>query len=55
MLLVLAAAPICDLLARRWPNRVSLWGGVAVLVSLPLRFAVAQTAVWHTIAIWIIR
>lgn len=55
MLVFLAAAPICDLLARRRLNRVSLWGGVAVLVSLPLRFAVAQTAVWHTIASWLIQ
>lgn len=54
MLLFLAAAPICDLLARRRLNRVSLWGGVAVLVSLPLRFAVAQTTVWHRFASWLI-
>jgi len=55
MLVFLAAASIADLLARRRLNRVSLWGGVAVLVSLPLRFAVAQTAVWHSFASWLIR
>jgi hypothetical protein len=44
MLEFLATAPIADLLARRRLSRVSLWGGLAVLVSLPLRFAVAQTA-----------
>jgi len=55
MLLFLATAPICDLLARRRVNRVSLWGGVAVLVSLPLRFAVAQTTSWHMFASWLIR
>jgi uncharacterized membrane protein YozB (DUF420 family) len=54
MLLFLAAAPICDLLARRRLNRVSLWGGVAVLASLPLRFAVAQTTLWHMFASWLI-
>lgn len=55
MLLFLAAAPIGDLLARRRLDGVSLWGGLAVLVSLPLRFAVAQTAAWHTVARWLIR
>ena len=55
MLLFLAAAPISDLVTRRRLNRVSMWGGAAVLVSLPLRFAVAQTAVWHTVANWLVR
>jgi hypothetical protein len=55
MLLFLAAAPISDLLARRRLSRVSLWGGLAVLVSLPLRFAVAQTAAWHALANWLVR
>jgi hypothetical protein len=55
MLVFLAAAPISDVLARRRLSRVSLWGGLAVLVSLPLRFAVAQTAAWHTLANWLVR
>jgi hypothetical protein len=55
MLVFLAAAPISDLLARRRLSRVSLWGGLAVLVSLPLRFAVAQTAAWHALANWLVR
>ena len=55
MLVFLAAAPISDLLFRRRLSRVSLWGGLAVLVSLPLRFAVAQTAAWHALANWLVR
>ena len=55
LLVFLAAAPISDLLARRRLSRVSLWGGLAVLVSLPLRFAVAQTAAWHALANWLVR
>jgi hypothetical protein len=55
LLLFLAAAPIADLLARRRLNRVSLRGGAAVLVSLPLRFALAQTTLWHMFASWLIR
>ena len=55
MLVFLAAAPIFDLLARRRLSRVSLWGGLVVLVSLPLRFTVAQTAAWHALANWLVR
>ena len=55
MLVFLAAAPISDLWARRRLSRASLWGGLAVLVSLPLRFAVAQTATWHALANWLVR
>jgi hypothetical protein len=44
------AAPVADWLASRRIDRVSLWGGVAVLVSLPLRFAVAHTAAWQAVA-----
>ena len=50
----LAAAPIYDLVARRRPNPISLWGGFAVLVSLPLRFAISQTEAWHRVARWLI-
>jgi hypothetical protein len=54
-LLFLAAAPIADLVARRRPHAISLWGGLVLLVSLPLRFAIAQTAAWHQFARWLIR
>jgi len=54
-LLFLAAAPITDLVARRRPHAISLWGGLVILVSLPLRFAIAQTAAWHQFARWLIR
>ena len=55
MLVFLAAAPISDLVARRRLSRVSLWGGLAVLVSIPLRFAVAHTAAGHAFASWLVR
>jgi len=55
MFVFLAAAPIFDLLARRPLSRVSLLGGAAVLVSLPLRFAVAHTTAWHAFASWLVR
>lgn len=54
-LLFLAAAPLADVIARRKPHVISLWGGLAVLVAQPLRFAIAQTAAWHQVARWLIR
>ena len=55
MLMFLAAAPVRDLLTRRRLHPVSLWGGIAVLASVPLRFALSQTVAWHRIASWLIR
>ena len=52
---IVAGNATIDLLARRRLSRVSLWGGFVVLVSLPLRFAVAHTAAWLAIASWLIR
>jgi hypothetical protein len=51
---VLAAAPLRDLLGRQRMHPVSLWGGVALLVSVPVRIAIAQTALWHHIARWLV-
>ena len=55
MLVFLAAAPVSDLLRHRRPHPVTLWGGVAYLVSIPVRFAVAATAAWHHLARWLVR
>lgn len=55
LLVLLAAAPIRDYFTRRRLHPVSLWGGVAVLVSVPVRFAVSQTETWHRVASWLIR
>jgi hypothetical protein len=55
MLPLLSAAPVYDLIAHRRVNRVSVWGGLALLASGPLRFAVAQSAAWHHLANWLIR
>jgi hypothetical protein len=54
LLAFLAAAPLYDLVSRRRLNPISLWGGLAVLLSIPLRFALSQTEVWHRVARWLI-
>jgi hypothetical protein len=46
----LLAAPGRDLLAHRRVHPVSLWGGLALFASGPLRFAIAQSAAWHHFA-----
>ena len=55
LLALLAAAPVRDLLSGRRMHPVSLWGGLAVLLSVPVRFALSQTVAWHRVASWLIR
>ena len=51
----LAAAPLRDRLSRRSIHPVSLWGGLALFLSVPVRFAIAHTTAWHRIAVWLVR
>jgi Flp pilus assembly protein protease CpaA len=44
-----------DLRHRRRPHPVTIWGGLLMFVSLPVRSALSQTAAWHHIAQWLIR
>jgi hypothetical protein len=44
-----------DLRHRRRPHPATVWGGLLIFVSLPVRFALSQTAAWHHIAQWLIR
>jgi hypothetical protein len=55
LLLFLLATPLFDYLARRRQHPVTVWGGAGVVVSLPLRFAIAHSATWHAIAGWLVR
>jgi uncharacterized membrane protein YozB (DUF420 family) len=55
MVVFLVAAPVRDLWARRRMHAVSLWGGVALLLSVPVRMAIAYSAPWHRVAAWLIR
>jgi hypothetical protein len=55
LVLFVAAMPLHDLYSRRRVHPVSLWGGLALLVSGPLRFAMAQSTPWHAVAAWLIR
>ena len=55
MLLFLAAAPVTDFWKRRRQSSISLWGGLTLLASIPVRFAISRTEPWHQLAGWLIR
>ena len=51
----LLAPLVRDLWTRRRMHAVSLWGAVALLLSVPVRMAIAYSAPWHRVAAWLIR
>jgi hypothetical protein len=55
MVAFLAAAPVRDLWTGRRMHGVSLWGGIALRLSVPVRLAIAYSAPWHRVAAWLIR
>lgn len=55
LLLFLVGTPAFDYLARRRQHPVTVWGGIVVALSLPIRFAIAHTAAWHAVASWLVR
>ena len=55
LLLFLLATPAFDSLARRRQHPVTVWGGIVVVLSVPIRFAIAHTAAWHAVASWLVR
>lgn len=55
LLLFVLATPAFDYLAQRRQHPVTVWGGIVVVLSLPIRFAIAHTAAWHAVASWLVR
>jgi heme/copper-type cytochrome/quinol oxidase subunit 3 len=49
------AAPVRDYFVQRRVHPVSLWGGLAILASFPIRQVIAATDAWHQFAAWVIR
>ena len=54
-LATLAFAPVYERVVNGRVNRVSLWGGVAVFLSLPIRDVIGRTAAWRAFAMWLIQ
>lgn len=55
LVLFVAALPIHDRLTRGRVHPVSLWGGLALLLSVPVRVMVARTTLWHQVGTLLIR
>src|SRR5262249_28155836 len=49
------ACPIYDRLVRGRMQPISLWGGVGMSISGPLRILIGSTDAWHRLALWLIR
>ena len=54
LLLFVAALPIHDRLTRHQVHPASLWGGSALLLSLPIRVIIARLTLWHAVGAWLI-
>jgi hypothetical protein len=48
MAALVVAPAVCDLLARRPIHPVDVWGGLAILISLPLTVVIARTDAWRS-------
>ena len=46
---------IYDLISRRRPHPATLWGGLLIVASQPLRLMLGQTQAWLTFADWLTR
>lgn len=44
---------VYDIVARRRPHPATIWGGLAILISHPLRLMIGNTQAWLTIATWL--
>jgi hypothetical protein len=53
--LILVACITYDTVVHRRMHRAFLWGGLWVILSLPLRMAVASTSAWASFTHWLIR
>jgi hypothetical protein len=47
------AAPVRDLLRTRRLHPASIWGGIIILASFPIRRTIAMSGTWHIFAEWL--
>lgn len=55
MLLFVVACAVYDWRTRGRVHRATLWGGLFVVISVPLRVAIGNTAAWLAFAGWVTR
>lgn len=54
-MIFLVAAIVYDVISRRRVHPVYLWGGAAILLSVPGRLALSSTNAWQGFASWLMR
>jgi hypothetical protein len=52
---LLFASAVRDKVVDNRIHPISLWGPMAIMVSIPARAAIAHTVLWHSFATWLIR
>ncbi|MGI9237971.1 MAG: hypothetical protein ACR2QZ_11275 [Woeseiaceae bacterium] len=53
--LFIIAMVVWDVRSRGKIHRSTLWGGILIVISLPLRMMVSQTRLWNDVANWLIQ
>ncbi|MGI9234443.1 MAG: hypothetical protein ACR2RD_12480 [Woeseiaceae bacterium] len=53
--LFIVAMVVWDVRSRGKIHRATLWGGILIVISLPLRMMVSQTRLWNDVANWLIQ
>lgn len=51
--LFVVACIVYDLIARRRPHRATVWGGLIIVLSQPLRLMISGTGAWMAFATWL--
>jgi hypothetical protein len=51
--LFIVACVLYDLIARGRPHRATVWGGLIIFLSQPLRLMIAGTSAWMAFATWL--
>jgi hypothetical protein len=51
----IAASLVHDYVQRGRIHALKLWGGIALIASVPARGALARTNAWHSFAEWLVR
>jgi hypothetical protein len=53
--LFIVACVVYDLSSQRRVHPATVWGGLAIVLSQPLRLAISGTALWLGLAAWLTR
>jgi hypothetical protein len=55
LLVLVMAVPMRDYVVQRRVHPVSIWSGLIIVASFPIRQVIGMTEAWHRFAAWVIR